>query len=379
MEREELYERLRIILSAMSAVPLPRHEAAFKLLTNMFDEDEAEVIVAGLKQIGAPASLADIAEAMGRPAEEMASRLEAMAYKGLIRKAPPESYVAAAYSPGTIMNYYAYNRSDPENMKRVAEANIELLKSSWTQEMADLKHGMFRVLPAVKPVEKTIEINRSIEVEHKILPFEILKEYISKIEPQSFTAIPCACRESARLSGDPCRRTDKNFCISLGPGSESLRAQGVGRAVSLDELMDMLERAEKEGLVHQTINMQDTAGILCNCCPCCCLYLKPFKETGGTAGALARSNFEPVRDSDLCALCETCAGICPTGAIFHHLPHKPDGSDDYMTMRPELCLGCGLCASNCPNGAITLRKVRETEPPQKFLEMAVKSLQGRSH
>jgi len=379
MERAELYEHLRVLLNAGAVLPLPKHEATYNLLTNMFDEEEAAITVAGLQKVNTPVSLDDILNASDLSRDRLTDRLEAMVYKGLIRKPSPEKFMAVPYYLGIIPRYFIYNRVDPESMKMVSEATSGLLRSSWAQEMSDWKLGLTRVMPAVKPTEKTISINKAIEVEKTVLPYEILKEYISKVEPQSFRIIPCGCRELARLSGNPCQRTNENFCISIGAGTAAFQAQGIGRAVSLDELMEVLERAEKEGLVHQTGNIQETAALICNCCSCCCAYLKPFKETRGAARTIARSNFEPVYNNELCELSETCAQICPTGAIFHHHPHKPDGTDDYMMIRPELCMGCGLCASNCPNEAITMRKVRDVEPPKNAVEMAAKFIQGRTH
>jgi Pyruvate/2-oxoacid:ferredoxin oxidoreductase delta subunit len=183
----------------------------------------------------------------------------------------------------------------------------------------------------------------------------------------------------SKLAKKPCEKTEENYCIAAGTWAADLNAQGLGREVSQEELMGILENAEKAGLVHHTANIQGGTNIICNCCSCCCLYLKSFKESGGGIGTVARSNFKPERNTDLCAFCEECIPICPTGAIYHHYPHRKDGIDEYMMIRSELCLGCGLCASNCSNDAITLKKVRDIEPSKDYMEMVGRISEGRTH
>ncbi len=140
--------------------------------------------------------------------------------------------------------------------------------------------------------------------------------------------------------------------VACGIGTQTLGLAQLGYSITASDLSDgALERAEKEGLVHQTTNIQDSALFLCNCCSCCCPALMSFKQVGET-GASARSNFEPRIDRDECVLCDECVQICPMEAIYHHYPHREDGSDEYILINNKLCLGCGVCASNCPSEAI---------------------------
>ena len=130
--------------------------------------------------------------------------------------------------------------------------------------------------------------------------------------------------------------------------------------------------------MHETINIQDTSAFICNCCPCCCGFLKSVKELRNY-GAIAKSNFAPKIDRSLCTLCEKCMEICPMEAIYHHWPHSDDLSDDMMVIREDLCIGCGVCASNCPNEAITLEKVRDVVPFKTQAEMEQKIREKRIH
>ena len=378
MEHNELYEKLRVLLSFGSVIPFPKHKATHTLLSNLFNEEEAKIVVLGIKKVHTPVNLGEISNSFEICETDIREKLDDMADKGLIQKIAPEEYMALPYYPGILPNYSIFKKADLDSMRKVSEANSELMELSWIQEISAGDYGLFRVLPAIGPMEKTIKINESVEVENTILPHEIIKEHISNIEPQKFSVVPCACRDSSKLAGDPCKKTNENFCVFAGNAAEEITAKGFGREVSFDELMELFKRAEKEGLVHQTTNIQGSTTIICNCCPCCCIYISSYIETS-SAGAEARSNFAPERNTDLCVLCEKCSRICPVEAIFHHYPHRKDATDDYMMVRSEICLGCGVCASNCPNDAITLKKVRDIEPAKDYVEMMGKYLEGRTH
>jgi len=128
--------------------------------------------------------------------------------------------------------------------------------------------------------------------------------------------------------------------------------------------MDIMRRAEKAGLVHETINIQDTSAFICNCCPCCCGFLKSVKELRNY-GAIAKSNFAPKIDRNLCTLCEKCMEICPMEAIYHHWPHSDNLSDDMMVIRGKTSASA---ASSAPPTAPTKQshwKKLETWHPSK--------------
>jgi Pyruvate/2-oxoacid:ferredoxin oxidoreductase delta subunit len=384
MGQPELYEKLRVMLgtgpneiATGNAIGLPKHEVIYTLLTNMFTEQEAEILVNGFQKAGEIRSLEDISEAVGMLKLELKEILSDMRYKGKIISSRGNFMVIPLY-PGGFEVYFTRDRDDPERKKKVAEAHFAFLDLGLVQEYSAGGYSRFRVIPSAEPTEKTIEINKSVEAEKTVLPYEILKQHILNMKTDQFAVVPCPDRVAAKLAGRPCKRTDENFCVTAGPQVKGIVRQGVGKQVSLDELMELLERAEKEGLVHQTTNIQDSALFLCNCCSCCCPALISFKKMG-EAGASARSNFEPRVDRDECALCDECVQICPMEAIYHHYPHREDGSDEYIMINTRLCLGCGVCASNCPSEAITLEKVREVDPLPGHVDMIERIAAGREH
>jgi formate hydrogenlyase subunit 6/NADH:ubiquinone oxidoreductase subunit I len=171
----------------------------------------------------------------------------------------------------------------------------------------------------------------------------------------------------------------KNSVLPTGVMAKAFERTAVdGRKVSLEEVVNIFKNAEKEGLVHQASNIQGSTALICNCCSCCCPYLKSYEKLG-QASATVKSNFDPMWDRELCQLCETCVEICPMKALEHHWPHRADGSDDFIDRDANRCIGCGLCASNCPNQAISLKKVRDFIPVPTYPELFKKIKESVEH
>ena len=59
-------------------------------------------------------------------------------------------------------------------------------------------------------------------------------------------------------------------------------------------------------------------------------------------GGARSMTVSPVSKEDICTVCGTCAGVCPTAAI------SANGS---VETKIELCIRCCACIKNCPTGA----------------------------
>jgi len=189
------------------------------------------------------------------------------------------------------------------------------------------------------------------------LPWEILEENLKKHD--KFAVQICSCRNAASLSGNPCKQTDENYCVSAGLLAKNLIKGGFGKEVSYEELVVIMREAEEAGLVHSTTNMTDASMFICNCCSCCCGFINSVRYHENK-NMVARSNFEPEIDHEVCILCEACIEICPMGAISH----ISDKNNEKIEIKLEDCLGCGLCATHCPEDAIKLMKTSDFIPPK---------------
>jgi len=374
MHESDDYENLRQVMNKNTSIKLAKHKASSEMLRSIFSDEEVKLLRV-FQKTNDPLTVEKISELSGISKDKVNKIFGDMAYKGKVLKIG-NSYAIMPFVPGLFEFYFTHNRDDPEKMKRAALAYRELFYAGQPFELSSGKYTLYRVIPTIEPVKKTIELNKSVPVEHQVLPYEVLKDYLSKANV--FAVVPCSCRNAAKYAGHPCKRTDENFCVTTGLLAMSTLAQGVGRKVTLDELLEIMKKAEKAGLVHETINTQDTSMFVCNCCPDCCGFLKSVKEFQNY-GAITKSNFSPRIDKSLCKKCETCMKICPMEAIYHHFPHSEDSADNMMIIRENLCIGCGVCASNCPNNAIKLEKVRNVVPVKTQAEVEQRIQADRVH
>jgi Pyruvate/2-oxoacid:ferredoxin oxidoreductase delta subunit len=365
-EVEENYEKIRKLLSAERGTRLPKHELTDKLLHNLYHEEEASLIASSFDEIREYHTVGQISEKSGiKDIKKLKEMLVHMVYKGTLMRRK-DTYYMFTYLPGIFEAYFTALRDTPERLKEAGKAHRELRKISfgadgkWPVPVPTKfnQDSAWRFVPAMEPISRSIEINESLDVKNEILPYEVLEKYLSVYDV--FTETPCSCRATAKLADEPCERTSEYFCIQAGDYAEGAIRDGTGRKLSFEEAMKRLKEAEKAGLVHSTTNKLDPSMFVCNCCPCCCMALAPVVK--GFRLGVAKSNFDPVIDHELCVLCDTCIDICPMGII----EHTDDSDGERITFNLDGCLGCGLCASNCPEEAITLEKTRNHTPRQSM-------------
>jgi Pyruvate/2-oxoacid:ferredoxin oxidoreductase delta subunit len=361
----EMYEQIRVLLCPQGFAQLPKHELTDKLLVNLYSKDEAELVTACFQNIMEKVSFDKIRELTGLPEDKLADMLLQMMIRGKIRREGDADYYMLGYLPGVFEDYFTFNTDDPAKMQKVAEAHRALQKMGFNPEVdfplketSDFSNDAdWRLIPAIELLSKTLEVNETVEVEHQILPFEILEELLSKDDV--FSVTKCSCRNMAELAGEPCKRTDENFCVQAGPTAKRNIEAGIGKRLSYDEVMGVMKKAAQAGLVHSTLNMQDSPSFICNCCSCCCGALHAVKELNKKSGT-ARTNFSPKIDHEECNLCEICIGMCPMEVM--HL--DADDAGDKIAIDRDLCIGCGVCAVNCPEEAISLTKTSDNIPVQ---------------
>ena len=267
-ETAETYEKLRVFLSPQGFAQLPKHELTTKLLTNLYSEVETNLILDCFKGFRETVSFEKIKEVSGIPEKELGEMLMEMLRLGKIRIDPDGSYYMLAYLPGVFEDYFTVDRDDKDRMKLVAEAHRALQKMGFSpgiefplKSTPDFTNEAgWRFVPAIEPVAKTLKIDENIEVENQILPFEILGDHLKSYD--SFAVVKCSCRNMAELAGEPCQRTDENFCLSAGPGSQAVADSGVGKLLNYDEAMVLLKKAAEAGLVHSTLNMQNPSSFI---------------------------------------------------------------------------------------------------------------------
>ncbi|MFW9951383.1 MAG: hypothetical protein ACFFKA_14795, partial [Candidatus Thorarchaeota archaeon] len=116
---------------------------------------------------------------------------------------------------------------------------------------------------------RTIPIEQEIGVERDIANYDDFRYYLENCgEP--IVLNECICRKKNDIIGKSCEKTDlRESCFSFRSAGQAYLDRGMGRVITKEEALEIIEQAEREGLVLQAGNSQRPMS-LCTCCGCCC-------------------------------------------------------------------------------------------------------------
>ncbi len=159
----------------------------------------------------------------------------------------------------------------------------------------------------VIPVEKAIDgASRSESVEH-------LSHWLQKYD--KFCTMVCACRKAQRIRGEGVGDIEGYMCIGVGDIAEYLVESGKdAHYITREEAIEIIERAERKGYVHQITNLDGPDRIvgICNCSPGSCYGLRT-SQLFNTPN-MSRSAYRAHVDPEKCVACGKCVEVCPAGA-----------------------------------------------------------------
>jgi Na+-translocating ferredoxin:NAD+ oxidoreductase subunit B len=123
------------------------------------------------------------------------------------------------------------------------------------------------------PQLRTIPVERSIQAGMKVLPHEQAEELVKK--QKKFLVAPCICQREHELKGGGCGKI-MDACLVFGWGADYYARNGLGREITLDKTLEIIRKADEEGLVLQPSNAQDIVNICC--CGDCCQVLQNLEQ-----------------------------------------------------------------------------------------------------
>lgn len=188
-----------------------------------------------------------------------------------------------------------------------------------------------------------LPIYEEIQVKNTVLNLDSVKQYLNKA--RKIAVMDCSCRTKRKHCDAPI-----DVCITLNDAAEWDALRGKSREISVDEALEIVERAHAAGLVPMAYIRTDTpkpegVNFICNCCSCCCSIFG-LTLRFGMAPHILKSIATTIMDESKCVSCEVCVDRCHFGAR-----NIKDGKLEY---NKDLCFGCGLCVSTCPTKAISL-------------------------
>jgi H+/Na+-translocating ferredoxin:NAD+ oxidoreductase subunit B len=182
-----------------------------------------------------------------------------------------------------------------------------------------------------------------------ILPYDDVRTIIEATG--SIVLNDCVCRLERDKVGAPCR-FPRHVCLDLAAGP---RPDDPG-LISKEEALAVIDEAEERGLVHTVSNVAGGWDWICNCCSCCCEFLRALTEWQVDTAVVR--NYRAVVDDDACTGCGICEERCQVKAIAV--------ADDLAAVDHDHCLGCGLCVTTCRERAVRLERLPDpdvTVPP----------------
>ena len=160
----------------------------------------------------------------------------------------------------------------------------------------------------VIPVEKAIQTeSMSVDLEH-------ISHWLKKYEGHLSAGI-CSCRCSRAKLGEGCIDDPADWCIQVGDMADYTVETGRAHYITTEEALEILQKAEDNGFVHQITNIDGSDHIfdICNCDVKICNALRTSMLFN--TPNMSRSSYTAKVDPTKCVACGYCVESCPAGAV----------------------------------------------------------------
>ena len=278
-------------------------------LAEVLTDEMAELCLC--MKVRKPMTLEEIVKKSGKDKERVQQLLDEMSVIGMIEynwenADRHKQYVLPMFVPGCaefmVMNEKQMNEHPIladffENMSRLPLEKVTPM----------VPPGGSGIGMHVIPVEKAIPAHQqSASVEH-------ISYWLKKYQDK-YAVGACSCRRQQRVRGEGCGEIEGDLCIGVGDMADYLVETGKGRYIDFDEVMEILERAEENGFVHQITNIDGEEKIfaICNCAPGVCNGLRT-SQLFNTPN-MSRSAYRAHVEKEKCVACGKCVEVCPVGA-----------------------------------------------------------------
>ncbi|WP_026477472.1 FAD-dependent oxidoreductase [Alkaliphilus transvaalensis] len=277
----------------------------YKILEPVVTEEMAEVALC--LELRKPKSAEEVAALCSKSVEETSKLLWELAVAGVsfVNEIDGvDKYWHDLWIPGH-MEMMANNKENVKKYPQIAEAfeAYGRVRGPKTAGNFPVGLGLMRVIP----------IEKSIMGETKRASYEEVSKYLN--ENDLFSVSDCSCRTAREVMGEGCGHLKEDMCIQMGHAAEYYIRTGRGREITREEAIEIIKKAEENGLMHQIPNTDGPGKThaICNCCGCSCLSLR-------TAGMflntdMVRSNYVSRVDKEKCVACGECVENCCVNAV----------------------------------------------------------------
>ena len=334
----------------------PYSDALLELLAEMFTPQEAQIALAIPNDLP-PLEVVSADRIISRcelPPQTVRDALHSLAQRHLIYSRITADgmagYALLQVGYGIPQTFFWGGRED-SNARRMAKLVLKYFTVPTTGKIyGGVKTKSYKYSP----------VGVSIDVAMQgVLPSEQIGPIVQ--QTSKIAVAHCPCRMSAKLLGrTDCHHSLEN-CLKYDEMAEFVIDKGIARQISKDECMHILEKSEREGLVHMVDNTRGQVKHTCNCCGDYCWNVGIIRRRKIPRDQLMAVYF--IRETELeeCIGCGACADICPVDAVAM--------ADGLPVVDMDWCIGCGVCAVTCPADVIRISRRLNESAPETFKDL----------
>jgi len=301
-----------------------------------------------------------LAEMKGMDPGDLGRRLDELALRGAVWRSEKRGRVRYKLNDSffTFLRGPFWSTDPDEGTRATAGPLNRYFKDGFMDQFAEAHTKGLRAIP----VHKTVEDPR------RILPYEDVVHYVESQDYCTVSNCPCRQRKSLDPDSSVCDHP-MEVCLHFGTLGHYIVENGLGREITKEETLEILEQCAESGLVHAISNWQEGADTICNCCSCCCLFFEAYHVLKHQKSHDV-SNYRVRTNPETCKACGLCVKRCPMDALsLQESERATNKKGKAAVLKPELCLGCGVCVYKCPTQSLILeRREEETPPPRDARE-----------
>ena len=210
------------------------------------------------------------------------------------------------------------------------------------------------------PLFRSYPISKDVVEGGELHPYEDWRAIIKR--HKTITVSPCQCRTMWQALGVPYpEEHPMNTCLSLGEMAEYFIENDIGKQITQDEAIAIVEDIISKGMVVEAICAKNP-DIICCCHSDSCGNLMGFRGIDGKSACAKYYNaYTLAYDKDKCLKCGLCVDKCPMHAISQ-------GEDGYVVL-DDACVRCGQCVPVCPGKARILKAIPDyPELPEDYID-----------
>ena len=312
-EKEELILKLGTMITDRYLVKytnsMKTDDPEYWALDEVLTKEEAKLLLS-FKKTRVPYDIEEIAKMNDMPLDECKKMVDHLVWVGVIETTRENAdkhlqYNVPIFVPGSAEFMMMNDELTAQHPKLATFFNL-MTQMPLENVTPMIPLGGAGVGMHVIPVEKAIQAeSQSASVEH-------ISHWLNKYD--KYSVGQCTCRKQQQMRGEGSGEINGEFCIGVGDMAEYCVNRGMGRYLTYDEVLEVLERAERHGFVHQVTNIDGENKIvaICNCAPGVCNALRTSQlyNTPNMSRSAYRAHVEKAK----CVACGKCVEVCPVGA-----------------------------------------------------------------